>query len=115
MTIIQNPAADRLASLAELVRRASSWTPERLRENLSFSGREDYLAFLAAWSELHASTVASVRQAKRHRSDPERSAEARSSAQSAREYARVRARTLYAIRSRGKELAREARQARLAS
>jgi len=101
---------ERIADVTALLARAVRISPEGVPALLSFSGREDYLGFVASWKAVYAVEVASIRDLKRIRRDATRSDDARSTAQCEREIGRDRARTALLLRAAGKDLARAARQ-----
>jgi len=93
-----------------LVRQALQVSPDKVPSLLAFAGREDYLAWVAAWKALLRATVAEVRQARADRRDPEGTDYSRSDAQMRRQVLRARGRALMALRAAGKDIARAARR-----
>jgi hypothetical protein len=100
---------ERVADVQALVARTRGCRTEAPAGILAFSGRDDYLGFVAAWKVAYAGIVEDVRRDKRDRSAPGASVDARSQAQSRREESRIRARAALLLRAAGKELARQAR------
>lgn len=92
--------------IAALLNRAYATKEGDYASLLSFTGRDDYLAFVSAWKAHYKGVVQEIRDLKEERRDKTRSIAARNGANLARQSLRHDARTLIGLRLAGKEIAR---------
>lgn len=99
------------------VSRYERMTAEEADESplLSFSGREEYLAWVAAWKAALKERVESIRAEKARRRDTSLEVHERNGANNERQALRVEACNLVALRLAGKRRSSAARAARLAA
>jgi len=82
---------------------------------LVFDGRDAYLAFVTVWKGRHAAQVSEIRRLKAIRRDKSESVATRNAAQERRQGHRGASHALQVIRRAGKDVARAARESRLAA
>lgn len=83
-----------------------------IAQNFAWTGREDYLEWVASWKTELARRIARIRALKAIRRDKSNSLEARNSANLSRQFERIQCHNLLMLRIKGKEESRRQRDHR---